>query len=46
MHRQNEPGFFRLRLDLLAQVHDVRIDRASGWKAIVAPDFLEQTIAA
>src|SRR6478736_2067661 len=46
MHGQNETWFFRFGFDLLPQANDVSVYRASGWEAIVAPDFLQQTIAA
>src|SRR5215472_14044168 len=46
VHGQNEAWLFRLGFDLLPQVNDVRVDGASGWKSVIPPDFLEQTIAA
>src|SRR5207245_9576225 len=39
-------GFLRLGLYLLPQADNLRIHGARSQKAIVAPDFLEQTIAA
>src|SRR6266516_382950 len=46
VYRENEAGFFWFRLDFLAQRDDVCINRASSRKAVIAPDILEQTIAA
>src|SRR5438270_1275801 len=46
MHGQDETRLLGLGLDFLAQANDVRIHRARGGKTLVAPYFLEQTIAA
>src|SRR6266700_7385684 len=46
VYRENEAGFFRLGLDFLAQMDNMRINRAGSGKSVIAPDFLEQTIAA
>ena len=46
MYRENEARLIRFGLDLLPQVHDVRVNRSGSGKAIVTPDFLEQAIAA
>src|SRR6266550_1704393 len=46
MHGQDETRLLGLGLDFLAQANDVRIHRARSGKTLVAPYFLEQTIAA
>jgi hypothetical protein len=43
---ENESRFVRFGLDLLPQVDDVCVNRAGRGKTVIAPHFLEQTIAA
>src|SRR5436190_21870681 len=46
MHGQDETRLLGPGLDFLAQANDVRVHRACSGKTLVAPYFLEQTIAA
>src|SRR5438876_3560946 len=46
VHCENEARFFRLGLDFLAQMDNMRINRAGSGKSVIAPDFLKQAISA
>ena len=46
MHRDQMPRLAPARLDLLPQPRHVRVDRARERGAVVAPDVIEQRLAA
>jgi len=46
VYRENESRFVWFGFDLLPQVDNVGINRPSGGKAVISPDFLKQTVAA
>ncbi len=45
LRRQQQPELHRVRLDLLAQAVDVRLQRVRGDGAVVAPDLVQQHLA-
>src|SRR6266478_5603501 len=46
MHRQKETRLLRDRFEFLTNPYDVSIHSPSRWKVLVAPDLVEQPVAA
>ncbi len=46
VHGKNESWLFRIRLELLPQMNDVRVDRARVGIIFITPNRVQQTIAA